>query len=171
MGGHVQCNQCRLGDTHLGFNPSCASSLQATWGKMLSIAGLGSSSSVKEGDDPPGVLKMEGGDICKTCVTDSRCQDSEKEGRPLCFLLQVGQEAGREEGAKLDSSDVPVRRERSCPLLTVLPDSGDVFANDENSGHSAECGPANLSQAEGALEDGFASLKNLLVEQIREGQG
>lgn len=138
---------------------------------MLSIAGLGSSSSVKEGDDPPGVLKMEGGDICKTCVTDSCCQDSEKEGRPLCFLLQVGQEAGREEGAKLDSSDVPVRRERSCPLLTVLPGSGDVFANDENSGHSAECGPANLSQAEGALEDGFASLKNLLVEQIREGQG
>lgn len=82
-----------------------------------------------------------------------------------------GRRAGQEEGAKLNSSDVPVRKESSCPLLTVLLGSGDIFVNDDNSEHSAERGPANLSQAEGALEDGFASLKNLLVEQIREGQG
>ena len=83
----------------------------------------------------------------------------------------MGQEAGQEEGAKLNSSDVPVRKKRSCPFLTVLLGSGDIFVNDENSEHSAEGGPANLSQAEGVLEDGFASLKNLLVEQVREGQG
>ena len=39
-----------FGDTHLSFNSSCTSSLQGTLGKMLSKAGSGPSSSVKEDD-------------------------------------------------------------------------------------------------------------------------
>lgn len=38
---------------------------------MFSIAESGSSSSVKDGDDPPGIWKMEGGDMCRTHITDS----------------------------------------------------------------------------------------------------
>ena len=66
-----------FGDTPLSFNPCCSTSLQGTLGRMLSEAGSGPSSSVKEEDDPPGIWKMEGGEICKTRVTNT-CQDSEQ---------------------------------------------------------------------------------------------
>ena len=59
---------------------ACASSCR-TLDRMFSIAEPGSSSSVKDGDDPPGIWKMEGGDIRKTHITDSFCPDSEQEGR------------------------------------------------------------------------------------------
>ena len=52
-----------FGDTPLSFNPGCATSLQGTLGRMLSEAGSGPSSSVKEEDDPPGIwmpLRGEG---------------------------------------------------------------------------------------------------------------
>ena len=74
------------------------------------------------------------------------------------------QEAGQEEEeAELNLNDVPVRKDQSCPLLTVLLGSGHIFLNDKSSEHSVECGPANLSQAEETLKDGSASFKNLLV--------
>ena len=57
---------------------------------MFSIAEPGSSSSVKDGDEPSGIWKMEGGDICKTHITDSFCPDSEQEGRVAMMPFTVG---------------------------------------------------------------------------------
>ena len=82
------------------------------------------------------------------------------------------QDAGQEEeAAELNLNDVPVRKDQSCLLLTVLLGSGHIFLNDKNSEHSVECGPANISQTEEMLQDGCASFKNLLAELIRERQG
>ena len=73
---------------------------------------------MKNDDHPPGVLKMQGGDIYKTHVTDFCYQDSDKEGWYLWCLLQVEQEAGQEEEeAELNPNDVPVRKDQSFPLL------------------------------------------------------
>ena len=54
------------------------------------------------------------------------------------------QEAGQEEeAAELNLNDVPVRKDQSWPLLTVLLGSGHIFLNDKSSEHSVECGPAS----------------------------
>lgn len=50
---------------------------------MFSIAEPGSSSSVKDGDDPPGIWKTEGGDMCKAHITDSFCPGGQEAMRPL----------------------------------------------------------------------------------------
>lgn len=66
------------------------------------------------------------------------------------------QEAGQEEEeAELNLNDVPVRKDQSCPLLTVLLGSGHLFLNDMSSDHSVEYGPASWRrQAEETLKDG-----------------
>ena len=49
-GNMASATKAGFGDTHLSFNSSSTSSLQGTLGKMLSKAGSGPSSSVKEDD-------------------------------------------------------------------------------------------------------------------------
>lgn len=51
--------------------------LAADIGQDASEAGSGPSSSVKDDDDPTGIWRMEGGEICKTHVTNAY-QDSEQ---------------------------------------------------------------------------------------------